>query len=271
MRTFLTRLFSAVFALVIFFYVFYAFKENGVRALCFLASALGAREVSRILFVRNDNLFLKAAFFVSVLINFIFTAFYEDYHLIAFACVAIFLLSASLLLESTFKELEDLTFFQSKSVLGVLYVGTLPGFAAQTVDRPQGLYWFLTLLAVVFIGDTFAYIFGLLLGKKKIFPRISPKKTVIGAFGGLVGSVAAALFCSQWFNYPVWIFALIGLLGGLVAQLGDLFESLLKRVANVKDSGSIMPGHGGLLDRIDGVLFAAPVLVVFSTFLTQFY
>jgi phosphatidate cytidylyltransferase len=271
MKTFLTRLISAIIALVVFLYVFYTFKESGIRALCFLASALGAREVSRILFVRNDNLFLKAAFFVSVLINFIFTAFYENYHLIAFACVAIFLLSASLLLQATFNELEDLTFFQSKSVLGVLYVGILPGFAAQTVDRPQGVYWFLTLLAVVFVGDTMAYISGLLFGKKKIFPRISPKKTVVGAVGGLLGSIAAALVCAQWFDYPLWIFAFIGFLGGLVAQLGDLFESLLKRVANVKDSGSIMPGHGGLLDRIDGLLFAAPVIVVFSTFLTRFY
>jgi phosphatidate cytidylyltransferase len=92
-------------------------------------------------------------------------------------------------------------------------------------------------------------------------PQISPKKTIEGSIGGLFGScLAAGLFHLKLPHIPLPALICLGFAVGLVGQMGDLFESMLKRVANQKDSGSLMPGHGGVLDRLDGVLFAAPVM-----------
>jgi phosphatidate cytidylyltransferase len=271
MKTILTRIFSAAVALAIFFYVYFVFKHDGLKFLCLLVSLLGTIEVSKLLFLGSERIFLRILFTVSVLLNFLVTAYHQQFQFLAFSSLAVLFLCSSILFESEFKELSELSAFQAKGILGIFYAGSLPGFAAQTLDFENGLSWFLTMLAIVFIGDTFAYIAGMLLGDKKILPRISPKKTLVGAWGGLIGSLVAAAYCSQWFTFPIWTFLVMGATAGLIAQLGDMFESLLKRVANAKDSGSIMPGHGGILDRIDGVLFAAPIVVLFATALTQLF
>jgi phosphatidate cytidylyltransferase len=101
-------------------------------------------------------------------------------------------------------------------------------------------------------------------------PTVSPKKTREGALGGLVGSLITALSIGLVLDQTslIW-WSVIGLCVGIVGQMGDLFESLLKRVAHVKDSGSIMPGHGGVLDRIDGVLFASPFLFLICKILQK--
>jgi phosphatidate cytidylyltransferase len=123
------------------------------------------------------------------------------------------------------------------------------------------------LLAVVFAGDIGAYIFGSIFGKTKIAPLLSPKKSLQGGIGGLLFSAMAAVGFSYFLpNTPVFVLFFCGLLGGLLGQVGDFFESLVKRVAGVKDSGSIMPGHGGVLDRLDGVLLAAPLFYVISQY-----
>ncbi|MGH9444371.1 MAG: phosphatidate cytidylyltransferase [Terriglobia bacterium] len=118
------------------------------------------------------------------------------------------------------------------------------------------------LFAVICVGDIFAYLTGRALGRRRIFPRVSPKKTFEGAAGGFVASIAAGFAYAQGF-WQTTDWKTVILLAGSVAlagQLGDLVESALKRGANLKDSGSLLPGHGGLLDRIDSLLFGAPVL-----------
>ena len=96
--------------------------------------------------------------------------------------------------------------------------------------------------------------------KNTVAPALSPKKTIQGAAGGLLFSLVMALAFKYYLPAtPFYVLAVCGLLGGTLAQIGDFFESLIKRVSGVKDSGSIMPGHGGVLDRLDGVLFAAPL------------
>jgi phosphatidate cytidylyltransferase len=134
------------------------------------------------------------------------------------------------------------------------------------IQSEHGDTWFFTLLAIVFFGDTFAYFIGRATGKTKIWPLISPNKTWEGAIGGLFGSVLGAILMKFLFLYevPALAMVLLAVFAGAAAQIGDFFESLLKRVANKKDSGSLMPGHGGILDRIDGVLFAAPFVYVAS-------
>lgn len=127
--------------------------------------------------------------------------------------------------------------------------------------QPHGGYYLLCLLLFVWGADTGAYFAGKRWGNRRLAPAISPKKSVEGLIGGVVASVIAAaiagLFLSSWHDY--FLLIVIAIITSLVAVLGDLAESMVKRQANVKDSGSLLPGHGGLLDRIDSLLSTAPV------------
>lgn len=143
---------------------------------------------------------------------------------------------------------------------------TATGFAAGPYDVGRGAL--LTVFLVVFLGDTGAFFAGKFLGKNKLFELVSPKKTVEGAIGGLVASIGGGVL-SAWLLLPMFSViegALVGAACGAVGQIGDLVESLFKRATNTKDSGNLLPGHGGLLDRVDGVLFAAPVLHAWLAF-----
>lgn len=119
-------------------------------------------------------------------------------------------------------------------------------------------------LWLAFVGtwasDTFAYFVGTYLGKHKLCPAISPGKTIEGAVGGMVGSILVIILLGKLFNLPVHHSAIMGILVGIVAPIGDLVESAIKRFAGVKDSGNILPGHGGILDRFDSILFAVPAI-----------
>jgi phosphatidate cytidylyltransferase len=124
---------------------------------------------------------------------------------------------------------------------------------------PRGLVWVLLVIVATWIGDTFAFLAGRSIGGRKLAPRISPNKTVAGAIAGLSGSAAVGAMAFHEFalGHP-WAGLVAGAGIGLAGQVGDLAESSLKRQAGVKDSGSVIPGHGGLLDRIDALLFAFP-------------
>ncbi len=146
------------------------------------------------------------------------------------------------------------------TILGQMYI-VLP-FLLMFLIRINGEIFLLALFVFIWANDTFAYLTGISIGKHKMFPRISPKKSWEGFIGGLVGTLIVAFafsyFSETQLNMVEWFgFALIVVIFG---TLGDLFESLLKRTIGVKDSGNIMPGHGGLLDRFDSVLLAAPVI-----------
>ena len=147
--------------------------------------------------------------------------------------------------------------------LGLIYASIIPGTTLHLLLNPRGAKWFSLLLAVVFSGDVAAYLGGSLLGGPKLMPHISPNKTVSGAISGLLGSSLMGIIFVHVFKMPISMFVVVALslLIGAMAQTGDLFESLLKRVANVKDSGHFLPGHGGVLDRLDGVYFSAPVIL----------
>ena len=156
-----------------------------------------------------------------------------------------------------------------KQILGFVYVPFLLGHLILIRGWHQGATWMFFLLAVIIAGDTAAYYVGKAFGRRKLSPSISPGKTVEGALGGLMGNVLiGALFkgcCFPEFSWGHWITLIIAT--GALGQAGDLFESMLKRSVQRKDSGSIFPGHGGLLDRIDALLFAAPTLYYFKTYL----
>ena len=143
-----------------------------------------------------------------------------------------------------------------------VYISLPMAYAVLLAWQPEP--WLIYVMSTVWAGDTLAYFAGRAFGKHPLHPAVSPKKTIEGAVGGLVGSAAGGVGTVLVLDLPMGIGPTLGLalLAGLVAQIGDLAESVLKRSSGVKDSGAILPGHGGMLDRIDGVLFALPVCAV---------
>jgi phosphatidate cytidylyltransferase len=159
--------------------------------------------------------------------------------------------------------LEERLKFFCWTLLGAFYVGYLLPYWVVLFRLPDGRSWVFFVLLVIMTGDTVAYFVGRRFGRRKLAPDLSPGKTVEGALGYLVGSVVTG-FIGGRFLVPqlagVEVVGLAGLLG-VLGQIGDLFESLIKRVFSMKESGNLLPGHGGLLDRLDSLIFPA----VFTT------
>jgi len=149
---------------------------------------------------------------------------------------------------------------------GFAYTSLLISFLVRLHSLPQGREWIYVSFLVAWGGDTFAYFAGRAFGKRKLYPAISPGKTVEGGIGGLVGSLTGVL-AAKYLFFPELTLAdcfLAAIPGGVIGQAGDLCESLLKRSHAVKDSGTIMPGHGGLLDRIDALMFLLPYIFAYA-------
>jgi phosphatidate cytidylyltransferase len=147
------------------------------------------------------------------------------------------------------------------AVFGVLYVGLTLGTLVSTRALPAGEWLVLFVALVTWAADTGAYYAGSLWGRHPLAPRISPKKSIEGLAGGLALAVAVALLARAWFlsDFSVADAVILGAVLTMAGLCGDLCESAIKRSAGVKDSGGILPGHGGMLDRLDSLLFAAPV------------
>lgn len=157
------------------------------------------------------------------------------------------------------------------TILGILYFGWFLGHLVFLRQLPDGFGYVIFLSMVVVFNDVFAYTVGRLWGKTQLAPAISPKKTREGALGGLVGSLAAALI----FRYAVPALSLPAVIGaalliGIAAPLGDLIISVIKRDMAVKDSGNLIPGHGGLLDRCDSLIFATPTFYYYLLLVLNF-
>lgn len=191
---------------------------------------------------------------------------YPEWMGIALAFAALGLLVATLFRDG---DLERAPARASASALSWLYCGLLVATVV-AIRLRFGFGWVILAFVVTWLNDTFAYFAGRFLGRHKMLPKISPKKTWEGFAGGVVGSVAGALFLLAVFPAG-WLPGLdvlgcfvVGLGGAVLGPIGDLAESMLKRAAGVKDSGRLIPGHGGLLDRIDALLFVAPWVYLFA-------
>ena len=158
-----------------------------------------------------------------------------------------------------------------KTLLGVIYVPVLLSYLIllRGGDQMDGAKWTFFVLAIVFAGDIGALYFGTFLGKHKLSPAVSPKKTIEGSLGGIAVNIIAGigfkLLLQPELSWGISFLFFVSL--GIMGQMGDLFESGLKRVAGIKDSGGILPGHGGILDRADAAMFAAPVAYLFKAYL----
>jgi len=155
--------------------------------------------------------------------------------------------------------------------VGMGWLGML-AFLPLLRGLPDGVGWVLLALGAAWLSDTGAYFSGMLFGRTPLHPELSPKKTVEGFVGGLVISVLGLLVLA-WLTVPAlgWLeVILVGMLCSTLGVVGDLVESLVKRASGVKDAGKIMPGHGGLLDRIDSLLFVAPALYAYAVLVKGF-
>ena len=149
----------------------------------------------------------------------------------------------------------------SVTVLTPLYTGWLLAHLVSLRELPQGFHFVLLVLVATWSTDTFAYFVGITIGKHRLAPVLSPKKSVEGSIGGVIGSVVASVIIGYLDSHmPITNYIIIGLLVGIVGQVGDLAESALKRMAGVKDAGTFIPGHGGILDRFDSMFLTAPIV-----------
>lgn len=157
------------------------------------------------------------------------------------------------------------------TLFGIIYIAMLLTPLALIKRFPDGSDWIFLVLTVTWLSDTGAYFSGRALGRHKLYPAISPGKSVEGAFGGLASSVGAAVLARLWYMPQLgWLDGLlIATVGGALGQAGDLVESMVKRGHGVKDSGWIIPGHGGLLDRIDALLFCVPYVYLYATYVMK--
>ncbi len=169
--------------------------------------------------------------------------------------------------------------YHSAQIMGsffcFIYSPVMLSFLYLTRELDQGMYIVWLIFISSWISDTFAYIVGMLFGSHRLAPNLSPKKSVEGAVGGMA---ASALFGAlyAWFivskvidmNGIVWIFAMIGGIGSIVSQIGDLFASGVKRNYEIKDYGKCIPGHGGIMDRFDSLIFVAPIIFFLAVLFT---
>ena len=200
--------------------------------------------------------------------------------LAAAALIALSIVCLTIALRTS-DEIKNSLMSVASTVFGVVYVALLPGCligvrmlpdAGTSLTAPHLASKLLTMFfALVMLTDTGAFYVGRSLGRHKLAPRISPGKTIEGAIGGFVTAIIAGVLCKLVFfrEIPLIHAIALGAAIGIVGQIGDLAESMLKRGAGVKDSGNLLPGHGGMLDRIDSILFCAPLLYYYSRLLAS--
>jgi phosphatidate cytidylyltransferase len=156
----------------------------------------------------------------------------------------------------------------SSAILGFAYIPLLLMHLVMLRQSAYGVQWLVVIMLIVMTNDSAAYYTGCAFGKHRLYPLVSPKKSIEGALGGLIGSIVGTMLARLTF-FPQLTIAdalLTALFIGTIGQTGDLFESLLKRSYGVKDSGSIIPGHGGVLDRLDSIIFAAPATYYYAIY-----
>jgi phosphatidate cytidylyltransferase len=157
----------------------------------------------------------------------------------------------------------------STTLFGILYICWFFSFLIKIRYLAGGIGLLATVIIITKFGDIGAYLVGTRFGKHPLLPRISPKKSIEGAIGGLGFGILASFVCRPFLNFSYWQLLFVGIILSVLGQIGDLSESLLKRDCNVKDSGNLIPGIGGILDLIDSLLFTAPVFYFYLSIISQ--
>jgi phosphatidate cytidylyltransferase len=255
------RVISGLLFLPIFYLVVWRLSPAYFTALVLIAAAVGQYEFYRMARVRgiNPNALLGGVIGALIVLEFyhpVLTG--EGKVLFITVCMFLVMLTRLFSPRPVDSAIEDI----SSTFLGVFYVALLFAFQVGIIMGSEGRQWIVFLYFIIWASDIGAYSIGIPFGKHRLYEKISPKKSIEGLIGALAASAGMALLCRVWFMPSLGLeeTVAIGLVLAAVGTLGDLTESLLKRAAGVKDSGGIIPGHGGILDRMDSMLFAAPVL-----------
>ena len=228
------------------------------------------REYLRIVFENDEepisNIIKLISYIVSIVL--IISACLGSWEIL-FLILAMNLMALSIFVLSRFASNQAIFDIIARQVLGIVYIPVSLSLLIFIKQLDGGTFWIIWLLVVIFASDTGAFYFGTFFGKNALAPNISPNKTIEGSVGGIAAAmVAGFIFCQCFFQDLSLSFLTIpaSFLLAIAGQIGDLFESAMKRASSIKDSGRILPGHGGMLDRIDGVLLAIPVLYVYLVF-----
>ena len=167
------------------------------------------------------------------------------------------------------KDMEGFLTGWALTLAGAIYIGGLFGHMILVRNLPQGLGWVLVTYAGIWVCDSAAYFAGVNLGRHGFFTHISPRKTWEGAIGGFAAGTVATMVAGHLLGLALWQGFVLGVLLVVGATLGDLAESLIKRQVGVKDSGTLIPGHGGVLDRIDSLIFGGVIVYYFVTWIVH--
>jgi phosphatidate cytidylyltransferase len=228
-------------------------------------SIMSLWEYFRILFKEHDTgtTLLAALAYVAAL-GLSFAAYHGNLRWVM-TIIALDLLLAACISLPLFKTDARLPYLVVKQVFGIVYIPLFLAFLVFLRHGETGEQWVFLVLCLVAAGDVGAFYVGSYFGRHKLCPAVSPKKTIEGSLGGLAANLVVGI-CFKFFflpELPVSACVILSLIVGAAGQIGDLFESEFKRAAGIKDSGHLLPGHGGFLDRIDALLFAAPLAYLF--------
>jgi len=235
-----------------------------LAALVFTVAACAIREYLRIIFSRDDgpvSRAITAISYVSCLLMVAAAGAGSWPAMLVVLSLNFMLLSVFVLFR--FASRAHVFDIIAKQVLGIVYIPFSLSLLLFVRNVQDGVFWIFWLLIVCFINDTGAFYTGRFFGKRKLSPHISPNKTIEGSLGGVAAAMTAGVVCILIFfgaTKLVLVMLPCSFLIAVAGQIGDLFESAMKRSSSIKDSGRILPGHGGMLDRIDGLLLAIPVL-----------
>ncbi len=206
------------------------------------------------MFIKNEiSIFFLATYFFGIVII-LQTYFYKDQYISEIIFISFIFLCFCVILKKS--NIETISF----TIFIILYIPFLTRYLILLRTETKGLLLLLTIFILTWASDTGAYFIGKKLGNLKLNEEISPKKTIEGSIGGIFFTVIIAIYLGiSYININIFNSIILGIVVSISGQIGDLFESQVKRKLGVKDSGNILPGHGGVLDRIDSLLFSTPI------------
>lgn len=240
----------------------------------FLSSEIGLFEFYRATGILKDGKKINAVTLVGYLLTavyYVFLYFRENSEIQLFFIISVIVLTMGIYV-FRFPNLHADSI--AYSVFGFVYVGVMISFIYRVRNLENGIYTVWLIIIVSWLCDTCAYFTGVALGKHKLAPILSPKKSIEGAIGGLVGSAVAGFFYAKYILEPLMRgctvpIVIICILGAAISQIGDLSASAIKRNHGIKDYGSLIPGHGGILDRFDSIIFTAPMIYFLLSFMVH--
>jgi phosphatidate cytidylyltransferase len=259
------RLLTALVAIPLLLYIVIFLKDIGIFFVVLIVIVVALYEYLSFLYPEKLNIQIVAHILLGLLFPVAFFFDFPKYVVPTTAFVFIAVMAFSLFRVTDPKKKAENLFIR---IFGIFYIAFLLSFLVALSRTTDGWKWTLMAIAINFCADAGGYIAGRLFGRHKLYEAISPKKTIEGTTGGILFSVGIAYAFKYILKLEIlgpWDVLILGLGGGILAVLGDLVESLVKRGFKVKDAGGLLPGHGGFLDRIDSFVFSLPFIFYYVT------